>query len=97
MAIYAAMVDRMDQNLGRVVADLRKHGELDNTLFLFLSDNGASAEWDAFGFNGHSGPDNVLHRGPTWTAWAGGYLPQLRVGLGQREQHAVPPVQALHE
>jgi arylsulfatase A-like enzyme len=63
MAIYAAMVDRMDQNLGRVVADLRRHGELDNTLFLFLSDNGASAEWDAFGFDRRSGPDNVLHKG----------------------------------
>ncbi len=63
MAIYAAMVDRMDQNLGRVVADLRSHNELDNTLFLFLSDNGASAEWDAFGFDRGSGPDNVLHKG----------------------------------
>lgn len=63
MAIYAAMVDRMDQNIGRVVADLRRHGELDNTLFLFLSDNGASAEWDVFGFDRRSGPDNVLHKG----------------------------------
>jgi arylsulfatase A-like enzyme len=64
MAIYAAMVDRMDQNLGRVVAYLRQHGELDNTLLLFLSDNGASAEWDAFGFDHRSGPENVLHKGP---------------------------------
>jgi arylsulfatase A-like enzyme len=63
MAIYAAMVERMDQGIGRVVAELRRHGELDNTLFLFLSDNGASAEWDAFGFDRRSGPDNVLHKG----------------------------------
>jgi arylsulfatase A-like enzyme len=63
MAIYAAMVDRMDQNLGRVVEDLRRHGELDNTLFFFLSDNGASAEWDAFGFDRRSGPENILHKG----------------------------------
>ncbi len=63
MAVYAAMVDRMDRNVGRVVADLRANGQLDNTLILFLSDNGACAEWDPFGFDGGSGPKNVLHRG----------------------------------
>jgi arylsulfatase len=64
MAVYAAMVDRMDHNIGRVVADLRANGQLDNTLILFLSDNGACAEWDPFGFDGGSGPRNVLHTGP---------------------------------
>jgi arylsulfatase len=63
MAVYAAMVDRMDQNIGRVIEDLRKHGQLDNTLVLFLSDNGACAEWDPYGFDGSSGPKNVLHTG----------------------------------
>src|SRR5688572_11135316 len=63
MAIYAAMVDRMDQNIGRVAADLRARGELDNTLIIFLSDNGACAEWDPFGFDVSSSPNNVLHRG----------------------------------
>jgi arylsulfatase A-like enzyme len=65
MAIYAAMIDRMDQNIGRVTANLRATGELDDTLILFLSDNGACAEWDPFGFDGSSSPDNVLHRGDT--------------------------------
>jgi arylsulfatase len=63
MAIFAAMVDCMDRNIGRVIDDLKKHGELENTLVLFLSDNGACAEWDPFGFDGSSGPKNVLHRG----------------------------------
>jgi arylsulfatase A-like enzyme len=63
MAIYAAMVDRMDQNIGRVVSELRARGELDNTLIMFLSDNGACAEWDPFGFDVSSSPNNVLHRG----------------------------------
>jgi len=63
MAIYAAMVDRMDQDIGRVAADLRARGELDNTLVMFLSDNGACAEWDPFGFDVSSSPNNVLHRG----------------------------------
>jgi arylsulfatase A-like enzyme len=44
MAIYAAQVDRMDQNIGRLVEALRSRGELDNTLLMFLSDNGGCAE-----------------------------------------------------
>src|SRR5207253_6013389 len=63
MAVFAAMVDCMDRNIGRVLDDLKAHGELDNTLVLFLSDNGACAEWDPFGFDGGSGPKNVLHTG----------------------------------
>ena len=41
MRTYAAMIDRVDQNLGRVVTRLRERGQLDNTLILFLSDNGS--------------------------------------------------------
>ena len=63
MAVYAAMVDRMDQNIGRVVDDLRGHGELDNTLILFLSDNGACAEWDPLGFDECVGPDQQVAPG----------------------------------
>src|SRR5262249_29266173 len=63
MAVYAAMVECIDRHVGRVVNDLRKAGDLDNTLILFLSDNGACAEWDPFGFDGSSGPNNVLHTG----------------------------------
>jgi arylsulfatase len=44
MSIHAAMVDRMDREIGRVLAQIRTMGALDNTLILFLSDNGASAE-----------------------------------------------------
>ena len=44
MAIHAAMVDRMDREIGRVLDQLRAMGALDNTLIFFLSDNGASAE-----------------------------------------------------
>nr|WP_256243527.1 arylsulfatase [Pseudomonas sp. MRSN 12121] len=41
MEVYAAMVDRLDQNVGRVVDELKRSGEFDNTVILFLSDNGA--------------------------------------------------------
>jgi arylsulfatase A-like enzyme len=44
MATYAAMVDRMDQNIGRILAVLEKTGQRENTLIIFLSDNGASHE-----------------------------------------------------
>ncbi len=44
MAIHAAMVDRMDQEIGRVIAQLKQMGAFENTLILFASDNGATAE-----------------------------------------------------
>lgn len=44
MELHAAMVDRMDRELGRVIEVLEKTGLKENTLILFLSDNGASAE-----------------------------------------------------
>jgi arylsulfatase len=44
MAVYAAMIDRMDQGIGRVVEALRRKGALDNTLIVFMSDNGGCHE-----------------------------------------------------
>ena len=44
MAVHAAMVDRMDREFGRLLDQLDAMGATDNTLVLFLSDNGASAE-----------------------------------------------------
>ena len=44
MAVHAAMIDRMDQGIGRVIKALKETGQLQNTLILFLSDNGASSE-----------------------------------------------------
>ena len=63
MAIYAAMVDRMDSNIGRIIDDLKAKDELDNTLIIFISDNGACAEWDPNGFDVNSSNNNILHRG----------------------------------
>lgn len=44
MAIHAAMVDRMDREIGRLIEQLKTMGAYDNTLIFFASDNGASAE-----------------------------------------------------
>jgi arylsulfatase len=63
MATFAAMVDRMDRNIGRVVEYLKTTGQFDKTLIFYLSDNGACGEWDPFGFDEKSGPKNILHTG----------------------------------
>ena len=72
MALHAAMIDRMDQEIGRVVGQLKAMKALDNTLVLFLSDNGASAEI-MVRTDGHdpkapagSGP-SYLCLGPGWS------------------------------
>lgn len=44
MAIHAAMIDRMDQEIGKVMQKIEAMGEADNTLFVFVVDNGASGE-----------------------------------------------------
>lgn len=44
MEVYAAMVDRMDQGIGRIVRELERTGRLEDTLILFLQDNGGCAE-----------------------------------------------------
>jgi arylsulfatase len=59
MAIYAAVVSHMDASVGRLVAALKDRGELDNTLILFLSDNGGNAE---------SGPNGKLNGDPPGSA-----------------------------
>lgn len=63
MAVYAAAMDIMDQNIGRVTAHLKKTGEMDNTIIVFLSDNGGCAEWDPYGFDQLDSPKNILHTG----------------------------------
>ena len=44
MAIHAAMIDRMDQGIGRLIEQLKAMGQFENTIIFFASDNGASAE-----------------------------------------------------
>lgn len=66
MEVYAAMVERMDENVGRILDALRESGQLDNTYIFFLSDNGAEAADvtalppEAVVFLGIEGADNSL-------------------------------------
>ena len=72
MAIHAAMVERMDREIGRIIEQLRNMGALENTVILFLSDNGASAEIMIRG-DGHDAmaapgsADTFLCLGPGWS------------------------------
>jgi len=71
MAVYAAMIDSMDQNIGRLMQTLKETGVDDNTLVLFLSDNGGCAE-EPGGRNTNAipGPKEYYTAvGPAW-GWA---------------------------
>jgi arylsulfatase A-like enzyme len=64
MATFAAMVDHVDQGIGRIVSQLNDGGDLDNTLIMLTSDNGACYEWGPFGFDGPSRRGRTtLHKG----------------------------------
>ncbi|MCF8227045.1 MAG: arylsulfatase [Bacteroidales bacterium] len=71
MAIHAAMVDRIDQETGRLMDKLEQMGVGDNTLILFLSDNGASAEQIIRG-EGHD-PDAPLGSGASYLCLGPGF------------------------
>ena len=97
LAVFAAMIEHIDRGIGRIIDRLKETGELDNTLILFTSDNGACYEWGPFGFDERSRL-GVTHlhtgRGPEKDRWA------RHVSLcGQRvvvpEQRAAAHVQTL--
>ncbi|MCA1963099.1 MAG: arylsulfatase [Prosthecobacter sp.] len=69
MAAYAAMIDRVDQELGRLFRDLEAKGEFDNTLILFFSDNGA-CPYDRRSINPEAEPYAPGVRWSDSTGWA---------------------------
>ncbi len=75
MAVHATMIDRMDREIGRVIEQLKAMGGFENTLILFASDNGASAEMP-FGGDGHQidaapgSAQSFLGLGPGWSSAA---------------------------
>jgi arylsulfatase len=68
MSVYAAQIDCMDQNIGRVIKKLEELGIRDNTLILFLADNGACAE--TCGTQIGSGIGNADSYTAYWQSWA---------------------------
>jgi len=99
MEIFAAFLSHTDYHIGRLLAALQELGDLDNTLIMFVSDNGASGEGGFFGsfnenlfFNGI--PDTVE---PTWCITMSGqrkHLRSLRHRLDDGRQHALQTLEA---
>lgn len=81
--VYAAMLDCMDQGIGRLVETLKKNGQHENTLILYLQDNGACAETI-----GRNGPFQPRADKPTLPPLAKGYIPPgtTRNGYPVREK-----------
>ena len=75
MEIYAAMINRIDKEIGRLIFDLNKKKLLNDTIIIFLSDNGSSSEIMIRG-DGHSknadygSRDSFLSLGPGWSSVA---------------------------
>jgi arylsulfatase A-like enzyme len=94
MEVYAAMVDQMDQGIGRIVKTLESKGELDNTLIMFMQDNGGCAE---AGGRKEKGPRVLRADKPTLPPIAvdlqhykGSDPKQTRDGYPVRRGHAMP-------
>jgi len=72
MAVYAAQIERMDHGIGKVLAKLKEIGAWDNTLILFLADNGGCAEGGPVGFDNRKnglppgGVDSYMSYGLSW-------------------------------
>lgn len=67
MAVFAAIIDRMDQNIGRIIQKLEQAGELDNTLILFFTDNGSCPFDSNKNFDIPPGPtESYRCLAPTW-------------------------------
>jgi len=72
MAIYAAQIERMDYGIGRVLKKIEELGERDNTLVMFLADNGGCAEGGPVGFDNRKnglppgGVDSYMSYGLSW-------------------------------
>ncbi len=92
MEVYAAMLDCMDQGIGRVISTLRRTGQYENTLILFLQDNGGCAE--GMGRNGPFKPRDAM---PTLPPLPPEYLQpdmipkQTRDGYPVRQGEGVMP------
>ena len=71
MAIYAAVMDRLDRNIGQLTSALKDRGVLDNTLLVFLSDNGGTAEGGPRGRSTGPGPlgsaESDVYYGGGWS------------------------------
>jgi arylsulfatase len=84
MAVYAAMVDSMDQSIGRVVNTLKRLGQFEDTVIMFLSDNGGCAEFMADVHN--DGRNIEMGNRPVQTPDGESFMPLLQGRPWTRDQ-----------
>lgn len=106
MQVYAAMIDQMDEEIGRVIDQLRDSGELDNTLIVFTSDNGATSGWQPpvfvdYGtgsvdnsFDNLGQPGSYMTPGNGW-AWVSGAPFKMYKDRPEEGGHSVPAIAVL--
>lgn len=90
MAVFAAMVEAIDVGVGRILQHLSSTGDLENTLILFMSDNGACYEWGPFGFDGVSRRGETMLRTGEQLKEAGGHGTHQSYGSGWANLGATP-------
>jgi arylsulfatase A-like enzyme len=98
MAVYAAMLDNADQQVGRLREHLRRIGELERTVFVVMSDNGADftdvsqvnlpfRAWYRWNFpagdGAMGGPGSFVHYGPYWAEVSNTPLAQIKGSPGE--------------
>ena len=94
MEVYAAMADAMDHEVGRLMAHLKASGEYDNTVFVFLSDNGPEGSdyreadpWLRFNYNRDlarlGGPGAYVVPGPSWASASASPLSSFKFYAGE--------------
>lgn len=98
MAVYAGMLDNADQQIGRLREHLRRIGELDRTVFVIMSDNGADftdvsrvnlpfRAWYRWNFpagdDAMGGPGSFVHYGPYWAEVSNTPLAQIKGSPGE--------------
>ena len=84
MEVHAAMIDSVDQGIGRIITALKETGEFENTVIFFLSDNGASPEipgYAGYDRNGQTRDGKISHRERELK------LPEHRSKLGSAESY----------
>jgi arylsulfatase/uncharacterized sulfatase len=94
MEVYAAMADAMDHEVGRLIAHLKSTGEYDNTVFVFLSDNGPEGSdykeadlWLRFNYSRDldrlGGPGAYVVPGPSWSSASASPLSTFKFYAGE--------------
>ena len=90
MELYAAMVENMDANIGKLIGYLKTNGLYDNTLIIFLSDNGPEgnimemgAPWDNSNFEDWGKKGTFIQYGPAWAQVGAGPLRMFKGFLSE--------------